>query len=90
MARARQPIAGAGGPAVVCPWCGAAMTLPPADVAALAPGRMLCADGCAVECDRLARRWYADGYRVPNGAAFPPAPDDRPSPALTLPADWRR
>lgn len=90
MNAARQPIAGEGGPSVRCPWCGAAMVQPPADVAALAPGRLFCAGGCSIECDRRARRWWCEGIRVPDGAAFPPAPTARPAPALPLPADWTR
>lgn len=94
-ARARQPVAGAGGPAVVCPWCAAAMIHPGDDVARLAPGRLLCAGGCAVECDARGRRWWADGARVPNGAAFPTppaadAPAARPVACMPLPDDWRR
>ena len=85
---ARQPVAGEGGPAVLCPWCKAPMQLPPPDVAALAPARLFCAAGCAVECDELGRRWTAEGRRVRSGAAFPVAPA-RPSPALPLPADWQ-
>lgn len=87
--RSPQPIAGAGGPAVVCPWCSAPMSPPAADVAALAPGRLLCAEGCAVECDSRARRWWVEGSRVQDGAAFPLAPTRRPV-ALALPMDWRR
>lgn len=86
---ARQPIAGAGGPAVVCPWCSAPMVTPPADVASIAPGRLLCAAGCAVECDSRARRWWAEGSRVLDGAAFPLEPTRQPV-ALALPVDWQR
>lgn len=85
---ARQPIAGEGGPAVSCPWCNAAMVAPPADVAALAPGRLFCASGCAVECDSRGRRWWTEGARVVEGAAFPAAPA-RQGLALPMPADWR-
>jgi hypothetical protein len=85
---ARQPRAGDGGPAVVCPWCNAAMLPPDAATAALAPGRLFCAAGCAVECDSRARRWWTEGARVPDGAAFPSAPA-RAALALPLPADWR-
>lgn len=87
--RSPQPIAGAGGPAVVCPWCGAAMSAPAPDVAALAPGRLFCAAGCAIECDSRGRAWWAEGRRVLTGAAFPTAPARRAA-ALPLPVDWRR
>lgn len=41
-----------------------------------------------VECDSRARRWWAEGARVPDGAAFPTAPA-RAALALAMPADWR-
>ncbi|MFN8560011.1 MAG: hypothetical protein U0531_22535 [Dehalococcoidia bacterium] len=51
------------------------------------PAGACCAGGCAVECDARGVRWWAEGERIPEGAAFPLAPT-RPAPALPLPVDW--